>query len=250
MPARPCAVSCVPQTLVHQLASPLSEPGDITANQLKSPPHPGDSPGLFLIPEITSKWLGFQHTLQRAPRLPLGLHIPPLLPHVLLWPLHPALLLISLSVSQTCCVRLSLQGVSVLCCPFLLLSSFTLLFPLASGVTIQFGDGSSGKVAWEGVRRASGCWDHPVHGEPLLWNCQRGPWRVPTTSPGHGSVRGAKALVCFTAVEIVPVSARPCICCRPVPYPSGTAGFANALACVCLGWRIAHAELWHLYALF
>lgn len=132
----------------------------------------------------------------------------------------------------------------------LLLSLLMLLLPLASGITIQFGDSSSGMVAWEGVRRALGGWDHPVHGEPLLWNCQRGTWCVPTISLRHSLVGGTKALVYFTSIEIAPVSTQSCICSRLVPYQLGSTGFANALACVCLGWRIAHAELWHLYALF
>lgn len=64
------------------------------------------------------------------------------------------------------------------------LPSFTPLLPLVSGVTIQFGDSSSGMVAWEAVRRLSGGWAHLVHSEPLLWNCQRGPWHVPTSVLG------------------------------------------------------------------
>jgi len=124
---------------------------------MKSSPHHWDSPGLLLVPEITSKC--FQHTLSCAPKLPLGLHVLPLLPQVLFWPLRSALLLILLSVSFPALAATNASFRGFLCSApeeALLLSSFTLLLPLASGVIIQSGDSSSGMVAWEGVKRVWG----------------------------------------------------------------------------------------------
>lgn len=101
-------------------------------------------------------------------------------------------------------------------------------------------------VAWAGVRRTSGAESIQFTVNPFHETASVVPGMCQPSVLGAICGGWAKALVYFTDAETAAVLAQLCICSRLVPYQLGTAGFAHALACVCLGWRIAHAELWHL----